>query len=74
MIIPITALSNEALHGVIEEFILREGTDYGEVEMSLYEKIDQIKQQLTLGGLVLVFSELHQTINIMSKDQFSEQY
>jgi len=72
MIIPITALSNEALYGVIEAFILREGTDYGEIEISLDKKIAQVEQQLMLGTLVLVFSELHQTVNIMSKEQFTE--
>lgn len=72
MIIPINALSDEALYGVIEAFILREGTDYGEIEISLDEKIAQIKQQLMLGTLILVFSELHQTVNIMSRDQFSD--
>jgi len=71
MIVPINALSEDALNGVIESFILREGTDYGEIEMSLNEKIAQIKQQLMLGTLILVFSELHQTVNIMPKDQFT---
>jgi hypothetical protein len=71
MIIAIKDLSQQALYGVIEAFILREGTDYGEIEISLDEKIAQVHQQLVLGNLVLVFSELHQTINIMSKEQFN---
>jgi uncharacterized protein YheU (UPF0270 family) len=34
-IIPVNKLSPEALQGVIEEFISRDGTDYGEMEVSL---------------------------------------
>ena len=37
-IIPIERLSPEAIQGVIEEFILREGTDYGEKETSMETK------------------------------------
>ena len=73
MIIAIEDLSQQALYGVIEAFILREGTDYGEIEISLDEKIAQVHQQLVLGNLVLVFSELHQTVNIMPKEQFTAQ-
>ena len=73
MIINIDDLSQQALYGVIEAFILREGTDYGEIEISLDEKIAQVHQQLVLGNLVLVFSDLHQTVNIMSKEQFSDE-
>ncbi|MBL4910838.1 MAG: YheU family protein [Alteromonadaceae bacterium] len=73
MIIPVDNLSQQALYGVIESFILREGTDYGEIEVSLDEKIAQVHQQLVLGNLVLVFSELHQTVNIMSTEQFNNQ-
>jgi len=73
MIIAIEDLSQQALYGVIEAFILREGTDYGEIEISLDEKIAQVHQQLVLGNLVLVFSDLHQTVNIMPKEQFAAQ-
>ena len=69
MIIPVTEISDVALNAIIESFVLREGTDYGEYEISFAEKIAQVKKQLTLGLLVLVFSELHQTVNIMSKDK-----
>ncbi|NDY72869.1 hypothetical protein DO021_15325 [Desulfobacter hydrogenophilus] len=34
--IPYEQLSTEALHGVIEQFVTRDGTGYGEVEIPLY--------------------------------------
>jgi hypothetical protein len=73
MIIPFQQLSTDALNGVIESFILREGTDYGAIEIGLTEKIIQVKQQIERGDLVLVFSELHQSITIMPKEHFATQ-
>ena len=71
MIIPWKDVSNEALEGIIEEFIMREGTDYGEVEVSFNDKKDQLLQQLKSGEVVLVFSELHETVNLMPAKTFS---
>ncbi|GAA6172639.1 YheU family protein [Colwellia sp. KU-HH00111] len=72
MIIPIDQLSQDTLTAIIKEFILREGTDYGAVDVSEAEKITQIQQQLQLGSAVLVYSELHESVNILPKDQFTQ--
>lgn len=72
MIIPWRDIPAETLDNVIESFVLREGTDYGEHEKSLNQKVDDIKRQLKNGDIVLVWSELHETINIMPKSQFNE--
>ena len=45
MIIPITELSTDVLHSIVESFVLREGTDYGAVEISVAEKVEQVLQQ-----------------------------
>lgn len=71
MMIPWQQLSPETLESVIESFVLREGTDYGEHERSLAQKVNDIHRQLKSGELVLVWSELHETINIMQKADFS---
>ncbi len=66
--IPIERLSPEAIRGVIEEFILREGTDYGETEASIETKIHQVKSKLEKGMSVLVFDDKSETINILNAD------
>ncbi|HDL5154992.1 TPA: YheU family protein, partial [Mannheimia haemolytica] len=38
MIIPWQELEESTLHNILDSFILREGTDYGERELSLAEK------------------------------------
>jgi len=70
MIIPWQSLAPETLDNIIEAFVLREGTDYGEHERSFSDKVSQVKRQLERGDAVLVWSELHETVNIMPRDQF----
>lgn len=70
MIIPWQVLAPETLDSLIESFVLREGTDYGEHERSLVDKVSDVKQQLKSGEAVLVWSELHETVNIMPRKQF----
>jgi uncharacterized protein YheU (UPF0270 family) len=67
-IIPVNKLSSKALHGVIEEFISRNGTDYGEIEASLETKVRQVKHKLEKGLAVLVFDDETETTNIFLAD------
>lgn len=73
MIIPTQELADETLMAIIEEFVLREGTEYGAEDISLAQKIVQIKHQLAQGTVVLVYSELHESVNILPKEQFSQE-
>ena len=70
MIIPWQDLSPDTLDNLIESFVLREGTDYGEHERSLEQKVNDVKRQLKSGDVVLVWSELHETVNIMPRNVF----
>lgn len=56
MIIPWQDISPDALDNLIESFVLREGTDYGEHERSLEQKVADVKRQLQSGEAVLVWS------------------
>jgi hypothetical protein len=67
-IIPIDRLSPEALRGVIEEFISREGTDYGEMEVSPEISFRRLKHKLEKGLAVLIFDDETETTNIFSAD------
>ncbi|EMV7410958.1 YheU family protein [Enterobacter soli] len=72
MIIPWQDLAPETLDNLIESFVLREGTDYGEHERSLEQKVNDVKRQLKSGEVVLVWSELHETVNIMPRNAFHD--
>lgn len=69
MIIPIHELAQDTLFKLIEGFVLQEGTEYGAADVSLEEKVQQVYQQLQKGEALLEYSELHETVNIVSRDQ-----
>lgn len=71
MIIPWQDLDSDTLNNLLEHFVLREGTEYGEHDVSLADKVDEVRQQLKQGLAVIVYSELHESINIVSKTTFS---
>jgi len=62
--IPWDELSEDALMGIIEEFVTREGTEYGGSEVSLEEKCRQVRQQLSGGKAFITFDEELQTCSI----------
>jgi uncharacterized protein YheU (UPF0270 family) len=62
--VPLTALSPEALSGVVESFVLREGTDYGEREVSHAVKCQQVMRQLERGEARIVFDPVSETVGI----------
>jgi uncharacterized protein len=65
MIIPYQKLSPEALRGVIEEFVTRDGTDYGLVEATLEQKIKDVWRQVKKDDILIVYDEATQTTNIL---------
>jgi uncharacterized protein YheU (UPF0270 family) len=67
MIIPYKQISPDALQGLIEEFITREGTDYGEMEFSLAQKVSQVERQLARGDIVIVFDPAIESVSILTK-------
>ncbi|MFN6777264.1 YheU family protein [Proteus mirabilis] len=70
MIIPWQELSTETLDNLIASFVLRDGPDYGMQEKTLEQKVADVKKQLVSGEAVLVWSELHASVNIMPAAQF----
>jgi uncharacterized protein YheU (UPF0270 family) len=68
IIIPHDRLSSEALHGLIEEFVTREGTDTGYFEGSLEGNIEKIKRQLDRGDVFIVYDETIESANIVPKE------
>jgi uncharacterized protein len=70
--IPAQAISEDALLGVIGEFILRDGTDYGLVEVSHTTKVEQIQRQLAKGEVKIVFDPNSETVTMMTAREWSK--
>ncbi len=65
--IPFDQLSAAAQRGVIEDFVTREGTDYGHVEVSLDDKVLAVRRQIERGEVVLLFDPKTERVNLMTK-------
>ena len=65
MIIPWDKLSGPALESIIEEFVLREGTEYGQKEFSLDQKKSDVKRQLERAEVQITFDVNTKTCSIV---------
>ena len=66
VVVPHVELSAEVLRGVVESFVLREGTEYGEREFSLEQKVAQVIRQLALGEAQIVFDPTSNTVDVIT--------
>jgi uncharacterized protein len=63
-------ISEDALNGIIEHFILREGTDYGAVEVSLQSKMQQVRRQIEKGDIKIVYDQTAETVSLLTLRDF----
>ena len=63
---PYTELSADALQGVIDSFILREGTDYGDRTFLHEQKVAQVLRQLERGEARILFDPLDSSVTIVA--------
>jgi uncharacterized protein YheU (UPF0270 family) len=67
IVVPHTELSADALVGVIQSFVLREGTDYGAHEVAFDTKVEQVRRQLERGEAEIVFDQNTESIDIVAR-------
>ena len=58
------------MQSILEEFISREGTDYGAVEYSLERKVEQLKAQLSQGDVVISFDPQTESCTLLTRRDF----
>lgn len=69
MLIPYQDLQKATLTALIEEFIDREGTDYGELEVSRESMVAQVHQQLSDGKVVICYDDESETCNLVTANK-----
>ncbi len=67
MTVPYTELAADLLRAVVESYVLREGTDYGEKEFSLEDKVAHVIGRLKRGEAQIVFDPETESISIVSR-------
>jgi uncharacterized protein YheU (UPF0270 family) len=65
LVVPHGELSADALRGVIEAFVLREGTEYGSRDVELDRKVDDVLKQLDRKEAAIVFDPVTESIDIV---------
>lgn len=73
LLIPWQQLSEQALLAIADEFINRDGTDYGEHEVSLEDKVAQVIGQIKSGKVLVLFDPIEETCQLAYKDQVPAQ-
>lgn len=64
--IPLDQLTPEALRGLVEEFVTRDGTDYGTVELGTEEKVARLLAQLEAGEACIVFDPEEERTHVVT--------
>lgn len=72
MKIPWQSLSDDALDGLIDEFVTRDGTDYGENEVPLARRKQQVMTAIKNGSAVILFTQSTGQCNIIAADSLPE--
>jgi uncharacterized protein YheU (UPF0270 family) len=70
--IPKEALSADALRGIIESFILREGTDYGREEVGFDKKVEQIERQIAKGDVKIFFDPDTESVGMVTLNEWKK--
>lgn len=72
LIVPWRDIDATTLGSLIEEFVTRDGTDYGEWEIDTATKVEQVHRRLQRGEAVVVFDDATETVSIMTREQLRE--
>lgn len=67
--IPPERLPPETYRRVLEEYVNREGTDYGENELSLDSKCENLARQVAKGDVVILFDFASSSCTLVTKEE-----
>lgn len=74
LIIPPERLEQTILDDVLEAYINREGTDYGDRELSLEEKLANLRPQVYSGEVLIVYDEDNESLTLMTRRDYQRQF
>ena len=73
VLVPASSLSPEALESLMQEFVTREGTEYGPREYTLEEKVKSVKRQLERGEVVIAFDLENESATLVLRSELPAQ-
>jgi uncharacterized protein YheU (UPF0270 family) len=72
VVVPHTALAAAVLRGVVESFVLREGTEYVEKDFSLEQKVAQVMRQLEVGEAYIIFDPTSESVDLVTTTRIAK--
>ncbi len=72
VVVPLEKIPSEPLLQLLEEFVTRDGTDYGVTEVTTDEKVRQVTRQLQQRKAFVVFDEATESLNIVTAEALRE--
>jgi uncharacterized protein YheU (UPF0270 family) len=70
--VPFEELSVAALRGVAEAFVLREGTEYGEQDFTLEQKVEHVIGQLRCGEAMILFDADSASVGVVTRRELEK--
>lgn len=70
--VPAEKLSADILQALIESFILREGTDYGAVEISLEKKVEAVRKQIQRQDVKIIFDFETESVTLVTRQEWEK--
>jgi uncharacterized protein YheU (UPF0270 family) len=67
--VPLERLEVGVLQALLEEFASRDGTDYGERELTLAEKADNLRRQLEAGEICILYHHATEAWDLVDRDR-----
>ena len=68
--VPYREISPDALQGLLEDFVTRQGYDTAETELSLDDLANQVRQQLINGQLTIVYDPVTESVTVLTKQEY----
>lgn len=72
VVLPLDSFEKPILNALLADIVTRDGTDYGDVELSQEEKISQLMRRLQSKQAFVAFDAISETCMIISADQANE--
>jgi uncharacterized protein YheU (UPF0270 family) len=73
LVIPHEELNPDTLRAMLEDFVTRDGTEYGENETPIAERIDFVLRQLRAGKAFILYDAESASFTIGSREQMTAQ-
>ena len=71
LIVPPEKLASEILDNIMESFITRDGTDYGETELDMGDKLNILRPQILKGEVLIIYDNESDSLTLIPRREYA---